>query len=104
MIPTRKSRHGLHKDGNVLLGGMVETHKKAVAIVTAAVVAGTGKPLTQTDIVWMGIRSIAERYGVLDKAGNATPKYADAIVLAEESVVAVNKQNRGTRGGKRGAK
>lgn len=104
MKPTKKSRHGLHKDSKILLGGMVEPYKKAVAVVTAAVVAGSGEPLTQTDIIWVGIRSLAERYNVLDRDGNATPAYADAITLAEETIVAENQQNRGTRGGKRGAK
>lgn len=98
------SRQGKHKDGHVLLGAMVEPRKKAIAIVTAAVVAGKGRPLTQTDIIWEGVARLAREYGVLGDDGNVTPQYADAVLLATESVVVVNRSNRGTRGGMRGAK
>ena len=97
----KQSRNGRHKDGHVLLGAMVEPEKKAIAIVTAAVLAGEGKPLTQTDIIWEGILRIAQSVGVVDGNGRPTPKYEDAIILATETVVSGNKSNRGTRGGKR---
>lgn len=100
----KESRNGKHKEGHVLLGAMVEPEKKAIAIVTAAVLAGEGKPLTQTDIIWTGILRIAQSVGVVDGNGRPTPKYQDAITLATETVVCGNKSNRGTRGGKRGAK
>lgn len=98
------TRSGKHREGNVLLGAMVEPQKKAIAIVTAAVVAGKGKPLTQTEIIWEGVSRIAQAYGVIDEHGRVTPMYVDAVTLATESVVQVNRSNRGTRGGKRGAK
>lgn len=101
---TKESRNGKHKDGHVLLGAMVEPEKKAIAIVTAAVLAGEGKPLTQTDIIWEGILRIAQSVGVVDSDGNPTPQYKDAITLATETVVSGNKNNRGSRGGKRGLK
>lgn len=99
-----KTRHGLHKDGNVLLGGMVEPRVKAIALVTAAVVAGSGKKLTQTEIIWEGISRLAKSYGVLDSNGKVTPQFEDAVTLAEAEVVSTNKSNRGSRGGKRRAK
>lgn len=97
----RESRNGKHKDGHVLLGAMVEPQKKAIAIVTAAVLAGEGKTLTQTEIIWEGILRIARSVGVVDEDGKPTAKYADAVLLATETVVNGNKSNRGTRGGKR---
>jgi hypothetical protein len=100
----KKSRVGRHKEGNVLLGAMVEPRKKAIAIVTAAVVAGTGKPLTQTEIIWEGISRLAKSYGIIDENGKVTPQFADAVTLATESVVMCNRSNLGSRGGKRGAK
>lgn len=103
-MKTKESRHGLHKDGNVLLGAMVEPKKKAIALVTAAVMAGSGKPITQSDFIWRGVCNLAFSAGVTDKDGNVLPKYEDAVTLAEASVVAVNKSNRGSRGGKRRAK
>lgn len=94
-------RSGKHKDGNVLLGAMVEPQKKAIAIVTAAVLAGEGRSLTQTEIIWEGILRIARSVGVVDKNGKPTPQYKDAVILATETVVLGNRNNRGTRGGKR---
>ena len=99
-----QSRNGKHKEGHVLLGAMVEPQKKAIATVTAAVLAGEGKPLTQTDIIWEGIFRIAQSVGVVDHNGKPTPKYEDAIILATETVVCGNRNNRGTRGGKRYSK
>jgi len=96
-----KSRNGKHKDGHVLLGAMVEPQKKAIAIVTAAVLAGEGKTLSQTEIIWEGILRIAKGCGVVDENGKPTEKYADAVLLATESVISDNQKNRGTRGGKR---
>lgn len=100
----KESRNGKHKDGHVLLGAMVEPQKKAIAIVTAAVLAGEGRTLTQTDIIWEGILRIALAVGVVDAEGKPTPQYADAVLLATESVINGNRNNRGTRGGKRDQK
>lgn len=99
-----ESRNGKHRDGNVLLGAMVEPRKKAIAIITAAVMAKEGQKLTQTEIIWEGIYRLAMSHGVIDENGNPTPQYADEILLATEYVVNSNRSNRGTRGGKRGAK
>ena len=100
----KSSRHGKHKDGNVLLGAMVEPRKKAIAIVTASVLAGGGKPISQSDIVWRGIENIAIGAGVLNTSGDVTPDFVDAVTIAEAAVTHTNMENRGTRGGKRGAK
>ena len=97
------SRYGRHKEGHVLLGAMVEPRKKAIAIVTAAALAGKGRTLTQTDVIWEGIMMIARSVGVVDERGEPTPKYKDAVLLALESVIADNRRNRGSRGGKRDA-
>lgn len=98
------TRHGKHKDGNVLLGAMVEPRKKAIAILTAAAVAANGSPISQSDLIWKGIENLAMAYGVLDKNGDVTPEYSDAFLLTLSTVVGVNRSNRGTRGGRRAAK
>lgn len=94
---------GKHKEGNVLLGGMVPPFRKAVTIVTAAVASGNGKPLTQNDLIWMGVASIARQYGVLDENGKVTPMYKDAVIIAEGLVKDTHKSYKGTSGGKRKA-
>lgn len=91
------TRHGKHRDGNVLLGAMVEPRKKAIAIVTAAVLAGDGKKLNQSDIIWRGIENLAIGAGVLDGNGNVTPAFEDAVTIAEATVAQTNLSNRGTR-------
>lgn len=95
------SRHGKHKDSKVLLGGMVEPFMKAVALVTAAVWAKDGRKLSQTDMLWIGVSRLAQQVGILDADGKVTPEFADAVTLAEESVVSENRASRGSRGGKR---
>lgn len=98
---SKGKRHGRHKEGNVLLGAVVEPHKKAIAIVTAAAMAGQGKPISQSDLIWEGIARLAMSVGVLDANGRVTPEYKDAVQLAIETVTATNTQNRGSRGGRR---
>ena len=99
-----KNMHGKHREDKVLLGAMVEPRGKAIAIVTAAAVADTGKPMSQSDLIWIGIEHLAIQNGVLNPDGTVSDKYRNAVDLAEASVVDVNKANKGTRGGKRGAK
>lgn len=92
---------GKHKAGNVLLGGMASPHRKAVTIVTAAVYAGNGEPISQTDMLWIGVETIAKQLGILDKDGNVTPAYKDAVTVAEALVRENHKNNKGSRGGRR---
>lgn len=101
MNTTKGKRHGRHRDGNVLLGSMVEPQKKAIAIVTAAALAGEGRAMSQTDIIWEGISRLAQSVGVIDGDGNVTPQYQDAVELAKASVIEGNKRNRAARGGRR---
>lgn len=101
----KESRNGKHKEGNVLLGAMVDPRKKAIAIVTAAVLAKERRQsLTQTDIIWLGIKRLAQSVGVVDGQGDPTPQYQDAVAVATEFVINGNKSNRGTRGGARRSK
>jgi hypothetical protein len=94
-----ETRNGRHKEGNVLMGAVVTPLKKAITIVTSAVFASNGEPMTQTDIIWKGIENLAIQAGVLTKDGKVAKEFADAVALAEASVIASNKSNRGTRGG-----
>lgn len=100
-MKTTGQRHGRHREGNVLLGAMVEPEKKAIAIVTAAALAGEGRAMTQTEIIWEGVSRIAQSVGVIDFEGHVTPRYQDAVALAKATVIEGNKHNRGTRGGRR---
>lgn len=95
------SRNGKHKDGNVLIGAVVPPRKKAIMLVTAAVIAGEEGRMSQSDLLWMGVERLAIQYEVLDANGQLTDKYRGAVELAEASVVSDNQNNRGTRGGKR---
>lgn len=88
----KKSRQGRHPDHYVMLGGMVPPEKKAIAMITAAVVAGDGK-LTVLDLLWRGVENIARTVGVLDANGQVTAKYRDAVTLAQYTI-AENQQAR----------
>ena len=88
----KKSRQGRHPDHYVMLGGMVPPEKKAIAMITAAVVAGEGK-LSVLDLMWRGVENIARTVGVLDANGRVTAKYRDAVTLAQYTI-AENQQAR----------
>lgn len=77
----KRSRQGRHPDHYVMLGGLVPPEKKAIAMITAAVVAAGGK-LTVLDLMWRGVENIARTVGVLDATGKVTAKYKDAVELA----------------------
>lgn len=85
MESKKKTRKGKHPDHYVMLGGMVPPQKKAIAMITAAVVAGEGK-LTVLDLMWRGVENIARTVGVLDANGQVTAKYRDAVTLAEYTI------------------
>ncbi len=85
MTKNKKSRAGKHPDHYVLLGGMVPPEKKAIAMVTAALVAGSGK-MTVLDLLLRGVENFARQYGVLDENGKVTDKFRDAVTLAEYTI------------------
>lgn len=89
----RKTRCGRHPDYYVMLGGLVPPQKKAIAMITAAIVAGDGK-LTVLDLLWKGVENIARTVGVLDASGNVTAKYKDAVTLAEFTISENQKKRR----------
>lgn len=89
-----ETRNGKHKEGNVLLGAFVTPWKKAVTIVTSAVFADKGERMTQTDIIWKGIENLAIQAGVLTPDGKVSKEFADAVAIAEASVIVSNKSNR----------
>lgn len=89
----KRSRQGRHPDHYVLLGGMVPPDKKAIAMITAAVVAGDGK-LTVLDLMWRGVENIARTVGVLNDNGTVADKYRDAVRLAELTIAENQKARR----------
>lgn len=88
---TKSSRAGKHKPENVLMGSFVTPRKKAIAMVTAAVVAGEGK-MTISDLLWRGVENIARTVGVLDANGEVSEKYRDAVIVAEYTIAEVKKE------------
>ena len=92
-MSTKRSRQGRHPDHYVLLGGMVPPEKKAIAMITAAVIAGEGK-LTVLDLMWRGVENIARTVGILDDEGKVTAKYADAVKLAVYAIGENQKKRR----------
>lgn len=97
MDSTRKSRQGRHPDHYVMLGGMVPPKKKAIAMITAAVVAGDSK-LSVLDLMWRGVENIARMVGVLDENGQVSDKYKDAVQLAELTIAENQKARRAKNG------
>jgi hypothetical protein len=90
---TKKSRQGRHPDHYVMLGGLVPPEKKAIAIITAAVVAGDGR-LSVLDLMWRGVENIARTVGVLDANGEVAEKYRDAVKLTELTIAENQKARR----------
>ena len=89
----KRSRQGRHPDHYVMLGGMVPPEKKAISIITAAVVAGDGK-LTVLDLMWRGVENIARTVGVLDANGEVAEKYRDQVRLTELMIAENQKARR----------
>lgn len=85
MSDKKQTRQGRHPDHYVMLGGMVPPRKKAIAMITAAVVAGHSK-LTVLDLLWRGVENIARMVGVLDSNGEVAEKYRDAVRIAEYTI------------------
>lgn len=81
----KKSRQGRHPDHYVMLGGLVPPKKKAIAMITAAVLAGDGR-LSVLDLLWRGVESIARTVGVIDANGRVADRYRDAVHLAELTI------------------
>jgi hypothetical protein len=88
---TKGSRAGKHKPENVLMGAFVTPRKKAITMVTAAVVAGEGS-MTISDLLWRGVENIARTVGVLNANGEVAAKYMDAVVLAEYAIAKTKKE------------
>ena len=100
--PGKRSRQGRHPDHYVMLGGMVPPRKKAIAIVTAAVVAGKGNKLAVLDLLWKGVENIANMFGVIDKNGEVTEQYRDVVAMTEYSIGENQKAARAKRASEKG--
>ena len=87
------SRAGKHRPENVLMGAFVTPRKKAITMITCAVVAGDGK-MTISDLMWRGVENIARMVGVLDANGEVAEKYRDAVQLTELTIVEHQKARR----------
>ena len=85
------SRAGKHRPENVLMGAFVTPRKKAITMITCAVVAGDGQ-MTISDLLWRGVENIARTVGVLDASGNVTAKYKDAVTIAEFQIAETKKE------------
>ena len=64
------TRNGKHRRGNVRMGIYVEPRRKAIALLAAKECE-----MTMTDVIWVGIESIAKGRGILDGEGNVTEKF-----------------------------
>ena len=89
--PTRGSRLGKHRPENVLMGAFVTPRKKAITMVTCAVVAGEGE-MSISDLLWRGVENIARTVGVLDKNGEVAERYRDAVTIAEFQIAETKKE------------
>lgn len=88
---TKGSRAGKHKPENVLMGAFVTPRKKAITMVTCAVVAGEGE-MTISELLWRGVENIARTVGVLDANGEVSAKYKDAVTVAEFTIAETKKE------------
>lgn len=88
-----RSRQGRHPDHYVMLGGLVPPRKKAIAMVTASIVANEGK-MTVLDLMWRGIENIARTVGVIDSSGQVTEKFRDIVMMTEFEIGENQKKRR----------
>lgn len=77
----KKNRKGKHKPGNVRIGIYVEPFRKAVATYLAKHLK-----MTMTDIIWIGIESVAKAHGILTVDGSVAAEYRDEIAVETEIV------------------
>lgn len=87
------SRAGKHRPENVLMGAFVTPRKKAITMITCAVVAGDGK-MSISDLMWRGVENIARTVGVLDANGEVAEKYRDVVKLTELTIAENQKARR----------
>ena len=87
------SRAGKHRPENVLMGAFVTPRKKAITMITCAVVAGDGK-MSISDLMWRGVENIARTVGVLDANGEVAEKYRDVVKLTELTITENQKARR----------
>ena len=75
------SRQGKHKPGKVRMGIYVEPFRKAAAVFLAKHLH-----MTMTDVVWLGIDSVAKAHGILTLDGKPSPKYKAQLEIETEIV------------------
>ena len=73
------------------MGAFVTPRKKAITMVTCAVVANGGE-MTISDLLWRGVENIARTVGVLDAKGEVAEKYRDAVTIAEFQIAETKKE------------
>ncbi len=76
-----------------MLGGLVPPRKKAIAMVTASIVANEGK-MTVLDLMWRGVENIARTVGVIDSSGQVTEKFRDIVMMTEFEIGENQKKRR----------
>ncbi len=71
------SRQGKHKIGSVRMGIYVTPIRKAIAMHLAEL-----EDMSMTDIIWVGIETLAKARGVLLPSGEIAPEHKDSIETA----------------------
>lgn len=98
------TKHAKHPD-DVTLGGMVKPRIKAIVVVTCSAYAakiGKENGVDQLELLWKGVKNIAQECGVLDAEGNVTARYLLPVKMAEESIVAKRNAKREANREKKG--
>ena len=75
------TRKGKHRSGNVRMGVYVAPIRKAIAIYLANTL-----DMSMTDVIWLGIESLAKAHGILTIEGDVATKYKAAIDATLEIV------------------
>lgn len=76
-----KSRNGKHSPNKTTIKAYVTKWRKAVIAVTASVTN-----MTMTDIIWLGVESIAKARGILDDEGKVTKAYENRVAVTEAMI------------------
>lgn len=90
---TKKSRHGWHKPGDVLLGFHTSPEMKAVAKITASMLHTDVKT-----IMLDGMMAKAKILGIVDARGNVTPAFKDEVETAAHIIRSAKKERQNNNG------
>lgn len=76
-----KNRNGKHAPNKTAIKAYMTKWRKAVIAVTAGVC-----DVSMTDLLWLGVETVARQKGILDAEGKVTKEYENRVAVAEAMI------------------